>query len=149
MLKRNFMIPIGTSTIWNFNTWYCFFQIFFFKFLVVEIWSVYNFILKKLTLNLVFLFTDKILSLNFLNLEWNKFLHFSIGPWVYTMDKKSTLLLIDVPTRTPVKYEILTADIVFSNTFSHFAWLKFEVYTCIIKFSNSFHWQNIILKFFI
>jgi len=68
--------------------------------------EVYTFILKKLSLNLVILFTDKILSLNFFAFRMNKFLRFSVSPWVYTTDKNQPCAVnrCFIAARTPVKY---------------------------------------------
>jgi len=58
---------------------------------------VYTFILKKLSLNLVILFTDKILSLNILNLEWiNSFILALVNECILRI-KINLVLLIDVP----------------------------------------------------
>jgi len=52
----------------------------FFKFFEVEIWSVFFYPEEAIIEFFVFLFTDKILSLNFFAFRMNKFLHFSISP---------------------------------------------------------------------
>jgi len=127
LLKRNLIITFGTSPIWNFNSWYFFFffflniffknffflyfffYIFFFYFFfffffkyffsnifMVEIWCVY-FYLEVLSLNLVILFTNKILSLKFfLHLEWVNFFISALVHECILRIKINLVLLIDV-----------------------------------------------------
>jgi len=78
----------------------------FFKFFEVEIWSVFFYPEEAIIEFFVFLFTDKILSLNFFAFRMNKFLHFSISPWVYTTDKYQPCVVnrCSIAARTQVKY---------------------------------------------
>jgi len=69
--------------------------------------GVYTFILKKLSLKLVILFTDKILTLNFLHLEWmNSFIlalvHECI-PWTNVKNQPCVVSRCSIAARTPVK----------------------------------------------
>ena len=114
LLDNKFCFKCWKETLWLhlehlqyeiFNTCYCFFK-YFFKFFSWLKFGVYTFILKKLSLNLVILFTDKILSLNFFLFRMNKFLHFSIGLYMYTTDKSQPCVVnrCSITARTSVKY---------------------------------------------
>jgi len=93
--KKNLMIPFGTSTIWNFNSWYFFFK-YFFKFFFVKIWSVY-FYPEETIIKFSISFNRQNIILELFKSRMNKFLHFSIGPWVYTTDKNQPCVVEYVP----------------------------------------------------
>jgi len=68
--------------------------------------GVYTFIQKKLSLNLVILFYWQNIIIEYFAFRMNKFLHFSISPWVYTTDKNQPCVVnrCSIAARTPVKY---------------------------------------------
>jgi len=102
--KEIFTSPFGTSIIWNFNSWYYFFK-YSFKFFMVKIWSVY-FNSEETIIEFSNSFHWQDIILEFFASSMNKFLHFSIGPWVYTTDKNQTFVVdrCSITARILVKY---------------------------------------------
>ena len=101
---KNFMIPFGTSIIWNFNSWYSFFK-YFFNFFMFEIRSVYFYPEETIIEFWNSLHWQNIVP-KFFASRMNKFLHFSIGSWMYTTNKNQPCAVnrCSITATTPMKY---------------------------------------------
>ena len=95
--KETLWFPFGTSTIWNFNSWKCFFK-YFFKFFVVEIWSVYFYPEKAIIeFSNSFYWQNIILEFFFLHLEWINFFDLALVHACIPRIKINLVLSIDAP----------------------------------------------------